>query len=234
MLSGLGELRVSCSASGAPITLRRHFLAGDYWGTSRRAEPAPRARSSFTAARSTPGRDSWRSMPSALGAPPSGHPCDRLTRFLAAICLGSGTKPNRSQAALQALSRRASERLQRLAVLGLPSCTGHEQAGRPSPEPTAIAPPARSRLRLRLGRPQDNLGNPFPAACDPIPRGRTRPVISSHSRTRTIVAAALVAVLAAPPATAGSHKHRSNDRPTAAEAMKNYGVIWDGKLSRSG
>lgn len=59
-------------------------------------------------------------------------------------------------------------------------------------------------------------------------------MISSHSRTRTIVAAALVAVLAAPPATAGSHKHRSNDRPTAAEAMKNYGVIWDGKLSRSG
>jgi protein tyrosine/serine phosphatase len=59
-------------------------------------------------------------------------------------------------------------------------------------------------------------------------------VSSIHRRIGPAVTAALVALLVAAPAVAGSRKDHAHSRPTAGQPMKNYGVVWDGKLTRSG
>jgi len=54
------------------------------------------------------------------------------------------------------------------------------------------------------------------------------------TRKWKLVATALVALLLAAPAISGSRKEHARHGLTVRTPMKNYGVVWEGKLTRSG
>ena len=56
----------------------------------------------------------------------------------------------------------------------------------------------------------------------------------NHPWITRLATVALVMMLATAAALAGSRKGHDHDRPVAGKAMKNYGVIWENRLSRSG
>jgi hypothetical protein len=55
-----------------------------------------------------------------------------------------------------------------------------------------------------------------------------------HARVCTLIAAALAALLVTTSAIAGSGKRDAHHKSHTGGAITNYGVIWEGKLTRSG
>src|SRR5213594_5129265 len=55
-----------------------------------------------------------------------------------------------------------------------------------------------------------------------------------HVRSWKLATTALIALLLATPAASGSHQGRTHSSSPGDPEMRNYGVIWEHKLTRSG